>query len=206
MTVDYSHLPHIQSLDDLSLYELIPDVVWIFDIDRHGWWWGNQAAIAYWGLSSVEQLVAKDLSNDTQGARDRTVQTFEKAASEGMTIDPWTTYPNGKPKTVYMKHKAVLVGPERHRAIIAFVNEEVNLGETPENLLLVEAMRYTKVFVTSFTLKGDPVVENPAATSAYQGTCIEQVPDAESVFAARFADAKLGNQCLQQAIAEHVGR
>ncbi|WP_246589784.1 GGDEF domain-containing protein [Marinobacterium ramblicola] len=161
---NYSHLVHIHSHDELALYELIPDVVWIFDLDKHGWWWGNSAALRFWGLDTLEQLIDKDLSGDTQGARDRTLQTFELAAKNGLTIDPWTTYPNGKPKTLYMRHRAVLVGPERHRAIIAYINEEVSLGETPENLLLVEAMRYTTVLVTSFTLDGNIVIENPAAT------------------------------------------
>ena len=157
-TEDYSHLTHIASHDELRLYELIPNVVWIFDLDKHGWWWGNEAAIKFWGLETVDDLINKDLSADTQGARDRTKQTFDLAAKNGLTIDPWTTYPGGKPKTLHMMHRAVTVGPDRHRAIIAYINEEVNLGEAPENLLLVEAMRYTSVIVTTFTLEGDPVV------------------------------------------------
>ncbi|WP_206485101.1 GGDEF domain-containing protein [Thalassotalea sp. G2M2-11] len=206
MKSEYSHLPHIKDHNELTLYELIPDVVWIFDIDRHGWWWGNEAALNFWGLTTLEQLINKDLSGDTQGARDRTVQTFERAVAEGLTKDPWTTYPNGKAKTLYMKHKAVLVGPEKHRAIIAFVNESVSLGEIPENLLLVEAMRYTKVLVTSFTLSGEIVVENPAATNAYLSVNPREKGIAQSTFAARFANAQQGNNCLNQAIAEHGGR
>ena len=52
-----------------------------------------------------------------------------------MTVDPWTTYPNGKPKTLLMRHKAVLLGPEKHRGIIAFISEQVDLGEQPEHLI-----------------------------------------------------------------------
>lgn len=202
----YTHLVHIQSHDELALYELIPDVVWIFDLDKHGWWWGNQPALKFWGLSQLDELINKDLSGDTQGARERTAQTFELAAKNGLTIDPWTTYPNGKPKTLYMKHRAVLVGPERHRAIIAYINEEVNLGETPENLLLVEAMRYTTVMVTSFTFEGDIVIENPAATEAYKHIDAKQLPKSQSAFSARFAVPQDGCCLLQQAINEKGGR
>ena len=148
MDADYSHLIHIESHEELRLYELIPNVVWIFDLDKHGWWWGNKPALDFWGLETLDQLIDKDLSGDTQGARDRTKQTFDLAVKQGLTIDPWTTYPQGKPKTLMMMHRAVTVGPDRHRAIIAYINEEVNLGETPENLLLVEAARYTRVLVT----------------------------------------------------------
>ena len=206
MNADYSHLIHIKNLNELSLYELIPSVVWIFDLDKHGWWWGNQAAVNFWGLNSIDELINKDLSSDTQGARDRTVQTFELAAKNGLSIDPWTTYPKGKAKTLYMMHRAVLVGPERHRAIIAFINEEVDLGETPENLLLVEAMRYTTVLVTTFTFAGNIVIENPAATQAYKHIVPQLLTSELSEFTARFADHEEGKTRLQNAIDKEVGR
>lgn len=206
MTNPYAHLTHIKSHDELDLYELIPNIVWIFDLDRHGWWWGNSAALEFWGLETLDELIAKDLSDDTQGARDRTEQTFELAVKNGVSVDPWTTYPDGKPKTLHMMHRAVLVGPDRHRAIIAYINEEVNLGETPENLLLVEAMRYTTVLVTSFTLEGETVVENPAATEAYKSINPHRLPEGVNAFTARFADIEDGIACQKRALAEQGGR
>lgn len=200
MSKQYDHLIHIKDHSEVALYELIPDVVWIFDLDKHGWWWGNSAALSFWGLNELDELINKDLSGDTQGAKDRTAQTFELAAKNGLTIDPWTTYPNGKPKTLYMRHRAVLVGPDKHRAIIAFINEEVNLGDTPENLLLVEAMRYTQVLVTSFTYAGEPVVENPAATEAYKHLKRGGFGPERSYFTERFLDPEQGAQVLAQAI------
>ncbi|EAR62503.1 GGDEF domain-containing protein [Neptuniibacter caesariensis] len=206
MSSEYNHLVHIQTHEELALYELIPDVVWVFDLDKHGWWWGNSAAVDFWSLNSLEELINKDLSGDTQGARERTAQTFELAAKNGLTIDPWTTYPGGKPKTLFMRHRACLLGPERHRGIIAYVNEEVNLGDTPENLLLVEAMRYTTVLVTSFTYEGQVVVENPAATEAYKHVQHEAMPEGNSPFSMRFADPQEGQQCLKRAIEKQGGR
>lgn len=205
MSEEYAHLIHIKDHAEVALYELIPDVVWIFDLDKHGWWWGNSAALKFWGLETLDQLINKDLSGDTQGAKDRTAQTFELAAQSGLTIDPWTTYPNGKPKTLFMRHRAVLVGPQKHRAIIAFINEEVNLGETPENLLLVEAMRYTSVLVTSFTFAGDAVVENPAATEAYKHIQRAEMNES-SFFVARFFDQQEGQNILADAIENKGGQ
>lgn len=204
MSATYPHLIHIENHSELHLYELIPDIVWIFDVDEHRWWWGNQAALKYWGLDSVNQLVHKDLSGDTQGARDRIWQTFELAQQQGLTTDPWTTYPGGKPKTLLMRHRAVLVGPEKHRAIIAYINEQVSLGEEPEHLLLVEAMRYTRVLVSSFDLSGKRITENPAATQAY--TAREQTGEAVSDFVARFADREQGQACWSQAKEQQGGR
>ncbi len=202
----YDHLVHIETKEELRLYELIPNAVWVFDIDKHGWWWGNSAAVAFWGLDSLQALIDKDLSGDTQGARDRTLQTFELAVREGLTVDPWTTYPNGKPKTLLMMHRAVLLGPDRHRGIIAYINEQVNMGEQPENLLLMEAMRYTRVPATTFTLDGDPVVENPAATDAYNYLYNQPLDDDSCAFVARFADPALGRACLKRVQAGEEGR
>ncbi len=203
---NYDHLVHIKSHDELALYELIPNVVWFFDLDKHGWWWGNQAAVDFWGLDNVQQLIDKDLSGDTQGAKDRTAQTFELAAKNGLTIDPWTTYPHGKPKTVFMMHRAVLLGPEKHRGIIAFINEKVELGQQPENLLLVEAMRYTRVAATTFTDSGDIVIENPAATETYAHLHSSPLPEGQSAFVARFSCPEQGRECLVTAIEEKGGR
>ena len=202
----YGHLVHIQTIEELKLYELIPNVVWVFDIDKHGWWWGNPAAVEFWGLDSLQALIDKDLSGDTQGARDRTLQTFELAMREGLTVDPWTTYPNGKPKTLMMMHRAVLLGPDKHRGIIAYINEQVNMGEQPENLLLTEAMRYTRVAATTFTLNGEPVVENPAATDAYNYIHNQPISDDICPFVARFADPAEGRACLERVQAGEEGR
>ncbi|MCF8481430.1 MAG: hypothetical protein K9H25_13435 [Rhodospirillum sp.] len=35
--------------------------------------------------------------------------TADLAAKNHLSIDPWTTYPNGKPKALFMIHRAVLV-------------------------------------------------------------------------------------------------
>ncbi|MGH1460542.1 MAG: diguanylate cyclase domain-containing protein [Neptuniibacter sp.] len=206
MASEYEHLVHINSHEELALYDLIPDVVWVFDLDKHGWWWGNKEAIKFWGLDTLDGLINKDLSGDTQGARERTAQTFELAARNGLSIDPWTTYPDGKPKTLYMRHRACLLGPERHRGIIAYVNEAVNLGETPENLLLVEAMRYTTVLVACFTFEGQIVVENPAATEAYKQLPKELSSSACSPFSQRFEDPEEGQRCLIKALDQKGGR
>lgn len=203
-THPYNHLTHISSLEELALFELNPNVVWVFDLDKHGWWWGNSAAITFWGLDSLQSLVDKDLSEDTQGARDRTRQTFERAAQEGVTVDPWTTYPQGKPKTVLMMHKAVLLGPEKHRGIIAFINEQVSLGEEPENLLLMEAMRYTRIPATTFTPEGRVVVENPAATELYSQSRLSN--GNQCAFVTRFADHEEGALCLEQIQSGAEGR
>lgn len=190
----FNHLPVLDDFDAVAAFDFVPDVIWIFDLDRHGFWWGNQRSLEFWGLGSVQALIDKDLSADTEGARKRTEQTFYKAAAQGMTEDPWTTYPNGKPKTLLMRHKAVLLGPEKHRGIIAFISEQVDLGEQPEHLIFSEAIRYTSVAVTSFDMSGQPMFENPAAAELYG--FVDAQSEKESVFVRRFHDEQEGRQLL----------
>ncbi|MFG1491411.1 GGDEF domain-containing protein, partial [Oceanospirillum sp. HFRX-1_2] len=115
--------------------------------------------------------------------------------AEGMTTDPWTTYPNGKPRMLLMRHKAVLLGPERHKGIVAYISENVNLGEQPEQLLFAEAVRYTSVYVTSFSMAGEPLFENPAAAKLYG---YQPKQENVSTFVGRFLDPQEGLERLAQ--------
>jgi len=191
-SADYSHLPVFESHQDIAILDMVPDIIWVFDLDRHGFWWGNGKALDFWGLDQLQQLIDKDLSADTEGARKRTEQTFEKAAAEGMTVDPWTTYPDGKARTLMMRHKAVLVGPERHRAIVAFISEHVDLGEQPEHLLFVEAVRYTAVAVTTYSMSGKPLFENPASSEMYGYEARKGIPKDTPLFVSRFSSLEEG--------------
>lgn len=195
--VKVAHLPVINSVADLSAFNFSPDIIWVFDLDRHGFWWGNQNALNFWGLADVDALINKDLSEDTQGARKRTEQTFVKAALEGVTSDPWTTYPNGKPKVMLMRHVAVLLGEEKHRGIIAFISEQLDGNSQPENLLFAEAVRYTSVAVSCFDMQGKRLFENPAFTALYDNEELD--------FGARFVNCDEGKARLLQAQAQNDG-
>lgn len=194
------HLPIIQSPEDVLGFNFSPDIIWVFDLDRHGFWWGNNNALEFWGLTDVQQLIDKDLSGDTEGARQRTEQTFVKAALEGLTRDPWTTYPNGEPKVMLMRHVAVLLGPEKHRGIIAFMSEQMDVTSQPENLLFAEAIRYTAVSVSCYDMNGTRLFENPAFTQWYGNP---KSTNHISDFVMRFDDAEQGQLRQEQANAQH---
>lgn len=202
--VKVDHLPVINSVEELSGFNLSPDVIWVFDLDRHGFWWGNSNALNFWGLSEVQQLIDKDLSEDTEGARKRTEQTFVKATLERVTNDPWTTYPNGQPKIMLMRHVAVLLGPEKHRGIIAFISEQMDGKAQPENLLFAEAVRYTSVVVSCFDMEGKRLFENPAFTAFYGNEVTESEQETKD-FVFRFVDSQEGLDRLKQAQAQQDG-
>jgi len=192
------------SVEELAGFNFSPDIIWVFDLDQHGFWWGNNNALDFWGLSKVQQLIDKDLSEDTEGARKRTEQTFVKATLERVTCDPWTTYPNGQPKVMLMRHVAVLLGAEKHRGIIAFISEQMDVKEQPENLLFAEAIRYTSVVVSCFDMQGKRLFENPSFTAFYGNEVIESAQKTGD-FISRFADRQEGQERLNQAQAQQDG-
>ena len=188
------NITHLPSYAELSEFDLVPYPVWVFDIDDYGFWWGNTSALEYWDVESVEEFAAKDMSDDDEGAVTRMLQCFDRASSLGVSKDPWTTYPDGVAKTILIMHKAVLIGDEKRRGIMGFVNEQVNLGEEPEVLLLAEAMRYTQVAVTCYKMDGSVVTENPAATELYSKIVGAMTDKNMPAFVARFANINEGRK------------
>ena len=197
--VSIAHLPSISNYQDIAGFNFSPDIIWIFDLDSHQFWWGNDNALKFWGLEKLQQLIDKDLSADTAGARKRTEQTFVKAAKEGITVDPWTTYPMGQLKKMLMRHKAILLGQEKHRGIIAFVSEQMDFDNNPANLLFAEAVRYTSVSVSSFSLDGQLLFENPTYTQWYGRKISSQDTVKCNEFVRRFKSQREGKARLKQA-------
>ncbi|MEM7562003.1 MAG: sensor domain-containing diguanylate cyclase [Pseudomonadota bacterium] len=187
-------ITHLLQISDMSGFELVPYPVWVFDIDNYGFWWGNQSALDYWEMASVEAFAAKDMSGDDEGAATRMLQCFDRAAKTGVSKDPWTTYADGQAKTILIMHRAVLIGEEKRHGIMGFVNEQVNIGNEPEVLLLAEAMRYTQVAVSCFRLDGSVVTENPAATELYSTVVKTESRKTLPDFVARFANITEGRK------------
>ena len=200
------HITHLLTVSDLSSFELSPYPVWVFDIDDYGFWWGNRSALDYWDMESVEAFAAKDMSGDDEGAATRMLQCFERASSTGVSKDPWTTYADGKAKTILIMHRAVLIGEEKRRGIMGFVNEQVNIGNEPEVLLLAEAMRYTQVAVTCYRMDGSVVTENPAATDLYGKSVKTASRSALPDFVARFANISEGRKQFTHAQEQAEGQ
>lgn len=63
----FDHLPILENFNAVTAFDFVPDVIWVFDLDRHGFWWGNTRALEFWGLDNLQTLIDKDLSADTEG-------------------------------------------------------------------------------------------------------------------------------------------
>jgi len=197
--VSYDHLHQFKDQSELEILELVPTPTWIFDLGNYKFWWCNQAGLAFWGVESVQDMLNKDMSGDSEGTRRRMEQVFEKAATLGESNESWTTYPNGEPKTVHMRQRALLLGNEGSEGILAFISEDVDLGSEIENLLLVDATRYTSAIISIFTFDGQLMRQNPAAADAYGVDRSVDHKGEDSLFVRRFADENEGRSRFETA-------
>ena len=78
------------SSEGLQLLDIFETPVWVFDIERHCMWWGNQGAVRFWRAASFEDLMARDYSSDSSTVRKRLRQIFDNAPLGQTTLDSWT--------------------------------------------------------------------------------------------------------------------
>ena len=200
------HLRHFQNRSEAELFELVPTPVWFFDVRNYRFWWCNKAALKMWGVDSVQDMIDKDLSGDSDGAKRRVWQTFEAAAAQGEREETWTTYPNDKPKVTHMRHRSIRLGAEAVEGIIAFVSDDVDLGSMPDTIMLIEAMRYIPNPITVYSMDGHLMRQNEAAGAIYGYPSKEGSQDLDPLFVRRFADQEEGRERLDRATNHEAGR
>jgi diguanylate cyclase (GGDEF)-like protein len=136
--------------------------VWIFDIDRSRVYWANDAAIALWGADSLEDLCARDMSQDmSPSVRTRLVQYQEEFRLGQSHIEPWTLYPKGRPLTFKCHFSGIEIDDNRI-AMLSIALAETDQSDT-ETLRSSQALLLTSVMVSLYDYKGQLIYANPAA-------------------------------------------
>lgn len=99
---------------ELEGYNSLKTPIWIFDVDRHCMWWANPSALKFWEAGSLDELLSRDFSGDSEIVRTRLRQIIENRAGQGRVQESWTLYPLGTPVTVVVDIKPVLIdaGPQ----------------------------------------------------------------------------------------------
>lgn len=58
----------IYSRSDLAVFDFLDHPIWIFDILNKSFYWANTSAVEYWNAKTLEELLARDFSNDMSEA------------------------------------------------------------------------------------------------------------------------------------------
>lgn len=182
-------------LEDLKQLSRLSTPVWIFDVDHHYIWWANDQGLAFWKAESNEELRKRDFSTDSSTVRERLSQIFESASSESHVTDTWTLYPGGIPQTTILSFQPIEMEDQFKGVMIELV-QLLKRNADDETWRLLEAARATSLLMTTFSMDGRLLVQNPAALDCYGGA---GNTEQSQTLADRFLDKKLSENVLQKA-------
>ncbi len=147
---------------------LIEQPTWVFDVERHAIWWGNDAAVVFWKCDNVDDLISKDFSTDSDTVRQRLRLKIAATQSGETVTESWTVYPDGTPVSVTLRMRALKIDAEERDALfIEIIEIEPEDDYSHEHYRLIEAARYTSIMISYFSMQGDPIFRNPSAASIY---------------------------------------
>ncbi len=184
--------PVYRGREDLAQFESLNTPLWVFDVDRHAMWWGNSSALTFWRVESLDALLARDFSSDSQVVRTRLRQMVDRPMGLSRIQENWTLYPDESPTSVIANIQPVLIEDGRH-AIMIEVTLALDLQKDPEALRILEAARTSALMVSSFTMSGRLLSQNPASHACYA----QMVADSDHCnLADRFTDETISASIL----------
>lgn len=157
--VNYVHQEHLQAF----LGSRFP--VWVFDIEESRIPWANSPALDVWEASSLEELRARSLSADmTSTVRTRLLQ-YQIGFRLGEVFDEnWTIFPHGKPKTLACRFRGCYLTDGRLAMLCEAQELEI---EDAELVKANQALLYTSVMVTTYSVTGRCTYANPSARQSF---------------------------------------
>ncbi|KYG09711.1 hypothetical protein BE21_16335 [Sorangium cellulosum] len=165
-------------------------VTLVLDLEHLRFRWANAAAVRLWNTASVEELLARDLSDMSPAAQTR-LAGYTARFREGQTAqETWTVYPGGKPVPLRAFFSGIDLDDGRPGILIQALSDDG--APEAERARSVEALRHSSVMVTLLDAQGGVLLHNPAALRAFG----ESAP-----FAERFVDESLA-PALVEAVAQ----
>ena len=183
-----------RSVDQVQGYNSLKTPIWIFDVDRHRMWWGNESALTFWNAESLEDLLQRDYSSDSEVVRTRLRQIVDDRIGHDRVQESWTLFPLGKPVTVILDFVPILI-EDGHDAVLIEASYPLDLKKDPEALRILEAARNTPLLVSTFSFKGALLAQNPAAAACYRRSA-EPGLSPSSDLTNRFEDAEIVTRIL----------
>jgi signal transduction histidine kinase len=163
--------------------------VWVFDDIRKRKLYANRAAIELWGAASLDELLARDFSDQSPAIRMRMEDIAKRIEGGDVVEERWTFYPNGEPVAVQTAISRIALPGGGH----AMLFEAVVIEPLVEEQRAIEALRHTSALVSLYDADGFRVFGNPAALAHYPGAGVR--------FAELFANGDAGGALWTSALA-----
>lgn len=156
----------ITDVSCLAFLETLAAPIWVFDLDQHAIWWGNAAARAFWKADTLDDLKARDFSSDTEMVRQRLRQIVLDPDASQRLQETWTLYPAEEPIAVTLRAQPVSLA-QGGAAVLVEVMSEGDLSLDTQAARIDEAVRYSGVMLSMFSLSGVLLAQNAAAFACY---------------------------------------
>ena len=162
--------------------------IWVFDDVRKRKVYANRAALELWGASTLEDLLARDFSDQSPAVRTRMKDIAARIEGGGAVEERWTFYPNGAPLVVDTTISRIALPGGGHAMLL----EGVEVEAEAQQQRAIEALRHTSALVSLYDADGFRIFGNPAALSSYPGS--------EVRFAEIFANGDAGGALWSSAL------
>ncbi|WP_419903814.1 histidine kinase dimerization/phospho-acceptor domain-containing protein [Kiloniella sp.] len=160
------HLPEFHYWQDLSAFNRLSTAIWVFDIDDHKIWWGNESALKFWEAESLTVLIARDFSSDSNSVRRRLEEIFSNTSQGERVEENWTLYPKGHPKMVIVTFTPILIENGK-RAVLIEASPQIREELDHRAKRILEAVRHTPLMISTFGSDGKLLAQNPSAARVY---------------------------------------
>jgi diguanylate cyclase (GGDEF)-like protein/PAS domain S-box-containing protein len=158
--------PRFLTWQDLQAYEWLDHPIRVFDPVARRKLWANPAGVALWKAGTLEELLARDFSDQSDVARARTDALLELVRRGDTPLDYWTFYPRHEPVQVAVRTTGIL--SEAGELVLLFDARPLASSEMPPEVAhRVEAYRHTRALISLHREDGTAVNRNPAAVDAF---------------------------------------
>ncbi|WP_438024857.1 STAS domain-containing protein [Sorangium sp. So ce233] len=140
-------------------------VTLVLDPEHLRFRWANAAAVRLWEAGSLDELLARDLSDMSQAAQARLAGYTARFRQGDTAEDTWTVYPGGKPVPLRAFFSGIDLDDGRQGILIQAVFDEG--APDAARSRSVEALRHSSVMVTLLDAQGGVLLHNPAALRAF---------------------------------------
>lgn len=163
--------------------------IWVFDDARKRKVYANRAALDLWGAATLDELLARDFSDQSPAVRTRMEDIAARIEGGAPAEERWTFYPNGAPVAVDTTISRIALPGGGH----AMLFEGAIIEADAEQQRAIEALRHTSALVSLYDTDGFRIFGNPASLASYPGPAVR--------FAEIFANGDAGGALWSSALA-----